>query len=74
LHQKLMTDVQGHQATRGRFRKIQNWVGKPGSTIATASYVPPPPGEVECDRSWPPHQYYRCGSKAVEHQPASVFL
>jgi Fic family protein len=53
LHQKLMTDVQGHQATRGRFRKIQNWVGKPGSTIATASYVPPPPGEVEpCLATW----------------------
>src|SRR5882724_3243945 len=53
LHQKLMTDVQGHQATPGRFRKTQNWIGKPGSTIATASYVPPPPGEVEpCLATW----------------------
>src|ERR1700757_4995771 len=47
LHEKLMTGVQGHQAAPGRFRKIQNWIGKPGSTIATASYIPPPPGEVE---------------------------
>jgi Fic family protein len=53
LHEKLMTGVQGHQAAPGRFRKIQNWIGKPGSTIATASYVPPPPGEVEpCLTAW----------------------
>jgi Fic family protein len=47
LHEKLMTGVPGHQAAPGRFRKIQNWIGKPGSTVATASYIPPPPGEVE---------------------------
>jgi len=53
LHEKLMTGVQGHQATPGRFRKIQNWIGKPGSTLATASYIPPPPGEVEpCLAAW----------------------
>src|SRR5947207_5144888 len=53
LHEKLMTSVQGHQAAPGRFRKIQNWIGKPGSTIASASYIPPPPGEVEpCLAAW----------------------
>src|SRR5256885_13111625 len=53
LHDKLMTGVQGHQSAPGRFRKIQNWIGKPGSTIATASYIPPPPGEVEpCLAAW----------------------
>src|SRR6202049_161007 len=53
LHEKLMTGVQGHQAAPGRFRKIQNWIGKPGSTVATASYTPPPPGEVEpCLAAW----------------------
>jgi Fic family protein len=53
LHEKLMTGVQGHQAAPGHFRKIQNWIGKPGSTIATASYIPPPPGEVEpCLAAW----------------------
>src|SRR6201997_4106957 len=53
LHLKLMTGVQGHQAAPGRFRKIQNWIGKPGRTIATASYTPPPPGEVEpCLAAW----------------------
>lgn len=53
LHEKLMTGVAGHRATPGRFRTVQNWIGKPGSTAATASYIPPPPGEVEpCLATW----------------------
>ena len=53
LHEKLMTGVRGHQATPGRFRKIQNWIGRPGSTPATASFVPPPPEAVEdCLVAW----------------------
>ena len=53
LHEKLMTGVQGQQAAPGRIRKTQNWIGKPGSTVATASYVPPPPEEVEpCLAAW----------------------
>ena len=53
LHEKLMTGVTGHTAAPGRFRTIQNWIGKPGSTIATASYIPPPAGEVEpCLAAW----------------------
>jgi Fic family protein len=53
LHEKLMTGVPGHQAAPGRFRRIQNWIGKPGSTVATASYIPPPPGGVEpCLAAW----------------------
>src|SRR6202050_418616 len=47
LPSKLMTDVRGDQATPGEFRRSQNWIGKPGSTLATASFIPPPPGEVE---------------------------
>ena len=47
LHEKLTMGVQGHQAAPGCLRRIQNWIGKPGSTIANASYIPPPPGEVE---------------------------
>jgi Fic family protein len=53
LHEKLMTGVHGQQAMPGRFRKIQNWIGRPGSTPATASFVPPPPDEVErCLAAW----------------------
>jgi Fic family protein len=53
LHEKLMTGVRGHHAAPGRFRGVQNWIGKPGSTAATASYIPPPPGEVvPCLAAW----------------------
>jgi Fic family protein len=53
LHEKLMTGVRDQQSAPGQFRKIQNWIGKPGSTIATASYIPPLPGEVEsCLAAW----------------------
>ena len=53
LHGKLMSGVRGHNAAPGRFRTTQNWIGPPGCTLATASYVPPPPGEVEpCLAAW----------------------
>jgi Fic family protein len=47
LHEKLMTGVRGHHSSRGEFRTIQNWIGKPGCTPQTASFVPPPPDQVE---------------------------
>jgi cell filamentation protein, protein adenylyltransferase len=53
LHEKLMEGVRGHHAAPGLFRKTQNWIGKPGSTPATATFIPPPPGEVEpCLAAW----------------------
>ncbi len=53
LHTKLMEGVRGQNATPGIFRTTQNWIGKPGSTLATASYIPPPSGEVEpCLAAW----------------------
>jgi Fic family protein len=33
-------------ATPGEFRRTQNWIGKPGSSLAKASYIPPPPNEL----------------------------
>ncbi len=53
LHEKLMMGVRGGQAAPGKFRTIQNWIGRPGSTPATARFVPPPPAEVEnCVAGW----------------------
>lgn len=64
LHATLMRGVRGDAATPGEFRRTQNWIGRPGSTIANATYVPPPPEQLmEClgpwetflhDRSLPP--------------------
>ena len=53
LHEKLMKGVRGGQASPGHFRRVQNWIGLPGSTPATAAYVPPPPREVRaCLMAW----------------------
>jgi Fic family protein len=53
LHRVLMQDVRGQEKTPGEFRRSQNWIGPPGSTIATAIYVPPPPDEMmECLTHW----------------------
>ncbi len=46
LHARLMDGVRGGHATPGEFRRSQNWIGMAGSTLATASYVPPPPAEM----------------------------
>ncbi len=46
LHARLMQGVRGGAATPGEFRRSQNWIGPPGSTLATARYVPPPPQEM----------------------------
>jgi Fic family protein len=43
LHEKLMAGVRGHHATPGEFRRTQNWIGRPGATLAQATFVPPPP-------------------------------
>lgn len=64
IHAKLMQGVRGGHATPGEFRRSQNWIGRPGSTLATATYVPPHPDDLmDClgalekylhDRSLPP--------------------
>ncbi len=46
LHEKLMTGVRGDHATPGELRRSQNWIGPPGSTLAQATYVPPPHDEM----------------------------
>ena len=43
LHGVLMDSVRGHNKARGRFRTVQNWIGKPNSSIDEAAFVPPSP-------------------------------
>ena len=64
LHERLMRGVRGDIATPGEFRRSRNWIGRPGSTLTDATYVPPPPDELmPClaalegflhDRTFPP--------------------
>jgi Fic family protein len=49
IHEQLMRGVRGDTAAPGEFRKSQNWIGSPGSSLANAIYVPPPADELmEC--------------------------
>lgn len=53
IHAVLMTGVRGHDKTPGEFRRGQNWIGPPGSTLADATHVPPPVPEMhECLKHW----------------------
>jgi len=47
IHGKLLTGVRGAERNPGEFRTSQNWIGPAGCSLATASYVPPPPHEMQ---------------------------
>ena len=38
-----MSSVRGANKEPGNFRKVQNWIGKPGTTIEQAIYISPEP-------------------------------
>jgi len=46
MHRRLMDGVRGRERAPGELRTSQNWIGAPGSTVETAQFVPPPPGEL----------------------------
>ncbi len=49
IHSILLKDTRGKDKARGEFRRVQNWIGKPGTPMEQASYVPPPPEKIiEC--------------------------
>ncbi len=41
VHSRLMQDVRGESAQPGEFRRIQNFIGRPGDTLNSAMFVPP---------------------------------
>ena len=53
MHKCLMRGVRGDMATPGEFRRSQNWIGRPGSTMNDATYVTPPTPELTaCLDAW----------------------
>ncbi|MCC6145979.1 MAG: Fic family protein [Anaerolineaceae bacterium] len=46
LHGILLEGVRGEQFRAGEFRQGQNFIGPPGGSLATATFVPPPPKEM----------------------------
>ncbi len=47
MHTVLMEGVRGDHLTQGEFRRSQNWIGPPGSTLESARFVPPPVDEMQ---------------------------
>jgi Fic family protein len=43
LHATLLNSVRGRDQSRGEFRRDQNWIGKHGTPITKADFVPPSP-------------------------------
>ena len=46
IHEVLLKGVRGAMKTPGEFKRTQNWIGPQGSSLADASFVPPPPHEA----------------------------
>ena len=47
IHGVLLSGVRGGNAQPGAWRKIQNWIGPQGCTLNEASFVPPPPQQLD---------------------------
>jgi Fic family protein len=46
IHSVLMEGRRGMHRSPGEFRRTQNWIGPYGSTLMTASFIPPPVPEM----------------------------
>ena len=46
MHAVILAGVRGRERQPGELRTTQNSIGPPGASIATATFVPPPPDEV----------------------------
>ena len=46
VHRILIEGTRGSKKKPGKIRAVQNWIGPAGSTIYSATFVPPPPEKV----------------------------
>ena len=46
IHERLLAGVRGSRLQPGELRRSQNWIGPGGSTLTTATFVPPPHEEA----------------------------
>ena len=51
IHAELLQNVRGSHLTPGQLRTSQNWIGPAGCLLNEATFVPPPPHEVQNARS-----------------------
>ncbi len=64
IHKVLLDNVRGGGVYPGEFRTTQNWIGRPGCTLANATFVPAPPEELSQVLS--ALEYYINDAHAVE--------
>lgn len=71
LHRILLTSVRGHNKAPGEFRRFQNYIGKPGATMAEATFIPPTPEHLKQGLdNW--EKYYHTDEKDALVQLALV--
>lgn len=59
IHEVLMSNVRGENKDPGNFRRIQNWIGAPGTTMENARFVPPTvPDMHESLNNWEEYIHY----------------
>ena len=51
LHEILLAGVRGQDQRPGEFRNVQNYIGRHGTPIAEATFVPPPVAEMQAAMS-----------------------
>jgi len=47
MHAVILAGVRGRDRQPGELRTSQNWIGASGATLETATFVPPPPDELD---------------------------
>ena len=47
IHEELLRGARGRNLAPGLIRDKQNWIGPSGTTLLNATFVPPPPAEVQ---------------------------